>query len=65
MKKHNFSAGPCILPEEVLQQASKAVIDFNNDDLSLLEISHRSKPFVDVIEKAKQLTLEILDLENK
>ena len=65
MKKHNFSAGPCILPEEVLQQASKAVIDFNNDDLSLLEISHRSKPFVDVIEKAKQLTLEIFDLENK
>jgi len=53
MKKHNFSAGPCILPEEVLQQASKAVIDFNNDDLSLLEISHRSKPFVDVIENAK------------
>ena len=33
MKKHNFSAGPCILPDEVLQQASKAVIDFNNDDL--------------------------------
>ena len=56
MKKHNFSAGPCILPDEVLQQASKAVIDFNNDDLSLLEISHRSKPFVDVIENAKLLT---------
>ena len=65
MKKHNFSAGPCILPEEVLQQASKSVIDFNNDDLSLLEISHRSKPFVDVIENAKLLTLELLGLENK
>ena len=65
MKKHNFSAGPCILPEEVLQQASKAVIDFNNDDLSLLEISHRSKPFVAVMEKAKSLTLELLGLENK
>ena len=65
MKKHNFSAGPCILPDEVLQQASKAVIDFNNDDLSLLEISHRSKPFVDVIENAKLLTLELLGLENK
>ena len=65
MKKHNFSAGPCILPVEVLQQASKAVIDFNNDDLSLLEISHRSKPFVDVIENAKLLTLELLGLENK
>lgn len=65
MKKHNFSAGPCILPEEVLEQASKAVIDFNNDDLSLLEISHRSQPFVEVIEKAKQLTLELLELQNK
>ena len=65
MKKHNFSAGPCILPEEVLQQASKAVIDFNNDDLSLLEISHRSKPFVAVMENAKSLTLELLGLENK
>lgn len=65
MKKHNFSAGPCILPEEVLQKASEAVINFNNDDLSLIEISHRSKPFVDVIEKARSLVLELLDLENK
>tara|TARA_B110000003_G_scaffold173112_1_gene172715 strand:+ start:10983 stop:12047 length:1065 start_codon:yes stop_codon:yes gene_type:complete len=65
MKKHNFSAGPCILPEEVLKQASKAVIDFNNDDLSLLEISHRSTPFVDVMENTKSLTLELLGLENK
>ena len=65
MKKHNFSAGPCILPEGVLEQSSKAVIDFNNDDLSLLEISHRSQPFVEVIEKAKQLTLELLELQNK
>lgn len=65
MKKHNFSAGPCILPEEVLQKASEAVINFNNDNLSLLEISHRSKPFVGVMEKARALVLELLDLENK
>ncbi|WP_422091908.1 3-phosphoserine/phosphohydroxythreonine transaminase [Tenacibaculum ovolyticum] len=65
MKKHNFSAGPCILPEEVLKKASEAVINFNNDDLSLIEISHRSKPFVDVIENARSLALELLDLENK
>jgi len=65
MKKHNFSAGPCILPEDVLQKASEAVINFNNDDLSLLEISHRSKPFVDVMENARALTLELLGLENK
>ncbi|MDE0535063.1 3-phosphoserine/phosphohydroxythreonine transaminase [Tenacibaculum sp. L6] len=65
MKKHNFSAGPCILPEEVLQKASEAVINFNNDNLSLIEISHRSKPFVEVIEKARSLALELLGLENK
>ncbi len=65
MKKHNFSAGPCILPEEVLQKASEAVINFNDDNLSLIEISHRSKPFVDVIEKARSLALELLGLENK
>jgi len=65
MKKHNFSAGPCILPQEVLQKASEAVVDFNNDNLSLIEISHRSKPFVDVIEKGRALSLELLGLENK
>ncbi|EAQ41350.1 3-phosphoserine/phosphohydroxythreonine transaminase [Polaribacter sp. MED152] len=65
MKKHNFSAGPCILPEEVLQKASEAILNFNDDNLSLIEISHRSKPFVNVIEKAKSLALELLGLENK
>lgn len=65
MKKHNFSAGPCILPQEVLKKASEAVIDFNNDGLSLLEISHRSKPFVDVMENARALALELLGLEGK
>jgi len=65
MKKHNFSAGPCILPEEVLQKASEAVINFNNDDLSLIEISHRSQPFVEVMENARSLALKLLGLENK
>ena len=62
MKKHNFSAGPCILPEEVLKEASKAVINFNDDNLSLIEISHRSKPFVDVMNKAKDLVRELLNV---
>ncbi len=65
MKKHNFSAGPCILPEEVLKKASEAVVNFNNDDLSLIEISHRSKPFVEVIEKGRTLALEHLNLLDK
>jgi phosphoserine aminotransferase len=65
MKKHNFSAGPCILPESVLQKASEAVINFNDDNLSLIEISHRSTPFVAVMETAQNLALELLGLENK
>ena len=65
MKKHNFSAGPCILPQEVLQKASEAVINFNNDGLSLIEISHRSKSFVNVMEHARSLVLELLGLENQ
>ncbi|WP_439131645.1 3-phosphoserine/phosphohydroxythreonine transaminase [Polaribacter sp.] len=65
MKKHNFSAGPCILPQEVLQKASEAILNFNDDNLSLIEISHRSKPFVAVMEKARALALELLGLENK
>jgi phosphoserine aminotransferase len=65
MKKHNFSAGPSILPPEVLQKASEAILNFNNDNLSLLEISHRSKPFVDVMEHARALVLELLNLEGK
>ena len=64
-KVHNFSAGPCILPTSVLEQASAAILNFNNDNLSLIEISHRSKPFVDVMEKARKLALELLGLENK
>ena len=62
MKKHNFSAGPCILPKEVLKEASKAVINFNDDNLSLIEISHRSKPFVDVMNNAKDLVRELLNV---
>jgi phosphoserine aminotransferase len=65
MKKHNFSAGPCILPQEVLKQASEAVLNFNNLDLSLIEISHRSADFVAVMDKARDLALELLDLKDK
>ena len=62
MKKHNFSAGPCILPQEVLQQASEAILNFNNDDLSLIEISHRSQPFVDVMDKSIALVKDLLEV---
>lgn len=65
MKKHNFSAGPCILPQSVMQKASEAVLNFNDLNLSLIEISHRSKDFVEVMENARNLSLELLGLQNK
>ena len=65
MKKHNFSAGPCILPQSVMQKAADAVLNFNGLNLSLIEISHRSKDFVEVMENARSLALEHLDLQNK
>ena len=65
MKIHNYSAGPCILPEEVLQKSAQAILNFNNTGLSILEISHRSKEFVAVMEEARELVLELLDLKGK
>ena len=65
VKKHNFSAGPCILPQEVLKKASEAILNFNDEHLSLIEMSHRSKAFVNVMETARNLVLELLDLEGK
>jgi len=65
MKKHNFSAGPCILPKEVLDKAAQAVVNFNDSGLSLLEISHRSKDFVGVMDQAQELALSLLNLEGK
>ena len=65
MKKHNYSAGPCILPQEVFEEASKSILNFNESGLSILEISHRSKDFVAVMEEARALVLELLNLEGK
>jgi len=60
VKVHNFSAGPCILPQEVLQQAAASVIDFEGTGLSIIEMSHRSKPFEAVMVKAQALVKELL-----
>ncbi|MFD0932195.1 3-phosphoserine/phosphohydroxythreonine transaminase [Psychroflexus salinarum] len=64
-RPHNFSAGPCILPLEVFEKASQSVIDLDGSGLSILEISHRSAAFVEIIEKARALALEQLNLNNK
>jgi len=62
MKKHNFSAGPCILAPKVLQGAANAVENFAGMDLSLIEISHRDKKFVAVMDEAIALSKELMGL---
>ena len=63
-KIHNFSAGPAILPAEVLKQAAEACINFDNLNLSLLEISHRSKNFEKVMDESRQLVKDLLGLND-
>jgi phosphoserine aminotransferase len=58
--KHNFGAGPCILPQDVFQEASEAVKDFNG--LSILEVSHRHKDFVAVMDEAIDLVKKALNV---
>jgi phosphoserine aminotransferase len=60
MKKHNFYAGPSILPQFTIQQTAEAIIDFAGTGLSVMEISHRSKEFVAVMEEAQALVKELL-----
>ncbi len=60
MKKHNFSAGPAILPHSVFEEAAKAAVNFNNSGLSILEISHRSPGFSAVVEETIQLIKELI-----
>ena len=60
MKKHNFSAGPSILPDVAYQNAAKAILDFNGTGLSILSISHRTKDFEDVLASAQSLLRELL-----
>ena len=60
MKKHNFSAGPSILPDVAYQNAAKAILDFNGTGLSILSISHRTKDFEDVLDSAQSLMRELL-----
>lgn len=61
-KIHNFSAGPGILPKEVLQQAANACINFDDLNLSLLEISHRSKNYEKVMDEARSLVKTLFEV---
>lgn len=61
---HNFNAGPSVLPKEVFEEASRAVLNFNNTGLSILEIGHRTPLFQPVIEEARALTKELMQLDD-
>jgi phosphoserine aminotransferase len=65
MKKHNFSAGPAILPASVLEEAARGVLNINDSSLSILEISHRSKDFIAIAAQAEQLVRELLNLSDE
>ena len=62
MKKHNFYAGPSILSEYTIRNTADAILDFAGMGLSIMEISHRSKEFVEVMDQAQQLFKELLDI---
>jgi phosphoserine aminotransferase len=61
---YNFNAGPSTLPQSVLEEASKAIINFNNSGLSILEIGHRTPLFESVIEEARSLVRELMNLDD-
>ncbi|MGF1585876.1 MAG: 3-phosphoserine/phosphohydroxythreonine transaminase [Bacteroidales bacterium] len=62
MKKHNFSAGPSILPRTVIDNTAKAVLDLNGIGLSVMELSHRGKDFQAVMDEAVALFKEVLNI---
>jgi phosphoserine aminotransferase len=62
---HNFNAGPSVLPKEVFEEASRAVLDFNNTGLSILEIGHRTPLFQPVMDEARALVKELMQLNDE
>lgn len=62
MKTHNFSAGPSILPQETIKNTAAALFNFADTGLSIMEVSHRSKEFVAVMEQARGMFKELLDI---
>ncbi|MGZ5254958.1 MAG: aminotransferase class V-fold PLP-dependent enzyme, partial [Flavitalea sp.] len=61
---HNFNAGPSILPQEVFQQASEAILNFNDSGLSILELGHRTETFQAVMDEAVSLVKELMSLDS-
>jgi len=64
MKKHNFYAGPAILPESVKKQAAEAAYDYQGSGLSLMEVSHRGKAFVEILDRAEKHVRTLINLSD-
>jgi phosphoserine aminotransferase len=62
MKKHNFFAGPSIISKYAIEETSKGVLDLNGSGLSIMEISHRSKEFIAIMDEATALMRDLLDV---
>ena len=62
MKIYNFSAGPAVLPKEVLKKAQAEFLDYAQSGMSVMELSHRSKEFDDIIKEAESLLRELMDI---
>lgn len=62
---HNFNSGPSVLPKEVFEQASEAILNYNNTGLSILEIGHRTELFQSVMDEAISLTKELMQLQDR
>jgi phosphoserine aminotransferase len=62
---HNFNSGPSVLPKEVFEEASRAILDFNDTGLSILEIGHRTGMFESVMEEARSLVRELMTLDGE
>ncbi len=62
MRVYNFSAGPSMLPLEVLEEAQRDLLDFNGTGMSVTEMSHRSKPFMAINDEANQLLRELMNI---
>lgn len=63
-RPHNFNAGPSVLPMEVLTELQEALVNFSGTGLSILEIGHRTRPFMQVMEEARELVRELMELDD-
>ena len=59
---YNFSAGPAVLPEEVLREAAEEMLDYKGTGMSVMEMSHRSKAYQQIIDEAEQDLRDLLEI---